>query len=318
MTAHRPLLARAHDAAFSDGVVHRVERAVIAVAFLGFLLHVGAIAAARWWPAPPAVVAGVGTNFLGAIYTPFSVILFYEVLLLVAAFAEATSRQMALQFEIITLIVIRRVFKDFGAYGDPGGVVHEHAGFVATVATDLGGSVLLVLLTALFHFARRRLPEATAEEHEAIVRFKKSLALVLGVTLVGLVVFSAVRWVEAHSAAEDLGELHLGTAFYGDFFMLLILMDVLVLVRSWRLLPSYGALIRNSGFVISTILLRLAMTSPKPEHLVLANLGVGFSIAILVLTALLRRVTRDGDASHPPEAAEPVESEPMGARVAST
>ncbi|MFD0777146.1 hypothetical protein ACFQZF_15275 [Flavobacterium myungsuense] len=52
------------------------------------------------------------TNPISAIYTPFSFILIYEVYLLLYYLPRSTSIYIGKQYEIISLIVIRRIFKD--------------------------------------------------------------------------------------------------------------------------------------------------------------------------------------------------------------
>jgi hypothetical protein len=51
-------------------------------------------------------------NPIAAIYTPFSFILIFEVFLLVYYLPKSISVYIGKQYEIITLIVIRRIFKD--------------------------------------------------------------------------------------------------------------------------------------------------------------------------------------------------------------
>jgi len=67
---------------------------------------------------PPPFAAAVGKNYLSAIYTPFSFILFYEVLVLIAAIPESTTRSIANQFEIASLIFVRGFFKDIAEMSD--------------------------------------------------------------------------------------------------------------------------------------------------------------------------------------------------------
>jgi hypothetical protein len=52
------------------------------------------------------------TNPIAAIYTPFSFILVYEVYLLIYYLPKSTTTYIGKQYEIMTLIVIRRIFKD--------------------------------------------------------------------------------------------------------------------------------------------------------------------------------------------------------------
>ena len=51
-------------------------------------------------------------NPIAAIYTPFSFILVYEVYLLIYYLPKSTSTYISKQYEIIALIIIRRLFKD--------------------------------------------------------------------------------------------------------------------------------------------------------------------------------------------------------------
>ena len=51
-------------------------------------------------------------NPIAAIYTPFSFILIFEVFLLVYYLPKSITAYIGKQYEIITLIVIRKIFKD--------------------------------------------------------------------------------------------------------------------------------------------------------------------------------------------------------------
>ncbi len=61
---------------------------------------------------------------------------------------------------------------------------------------------------------------------------------------------------------ESVGEIN--TIFYKEFFTLMIFFDVLILLISLRYTHSYDLLLRNSGYILSTIILRISMTSPIP------------------------------------------------------
>ena len=69
----------------------------------GLAVHLGLVFLARQLESPPAFVAAVGTNFLSALYTPFSFVLFYEVLLLILSIPESTTRSIGK-----LLVVVRR------------------------------------------------------------------------------------------------------------------------------------------------------------------------------------------------------------------
>jgi hypothetical protein len=52
------------------------------------------------------------TNPISAIYTPFSIILYYEIFLLIFYLPRSFTTSILKQFEIISLIIIRRIFYD--------------------------------------------------------------------------------------------------------------------------------------------------------------------------------------------------------------
>ena len=54
-------------------------------------------------------------NPISAIYTPFSFILIYEVYLLIYYLPKSFTTYITKQYEIITLIIIRKLFKDLSS-----------------------------------------------------------------------------------------------------------------------------------------------------------------------------------------------------------
>lgn len=71
--------------------------------------------------------------------------------------------------------------------------------------------------------------------------------------------------------------------FYNTFFTVLILVDVLLLVVSFRYLDDFGLILRNSGFIIATILLRQALGS-EPWHGLAYDVTAGVLAVLMVLT----------------------------------
>ena len=87
---------------------------VVAIALVAFLLHLLLIGLRSLDLLPPHGhhLDELLTNPVAAIYTPFSFILVYEVYLLVFYLPQSITQYIARQYEIITLIIIRRIFKD--------------------------------------------------------------------------------------------------------------------------------------------------------------------------------------------------------------
>ena len=113
LLAIRRRFAAIFDAIDSPSVRRRLEKLVVAGAAIGFLVHLGVIGVAHYLPhLPETVFKGLDESPLHAVYTPFSVIL------LVFALAASHTGEIAKQYQIISLIVVRRVFKDIGSFSE--------------------------------------------------------------------------------------------------------------------------------------------------------------------------------------------------------
>ena len=71
--------------------------------------------------------------------------------------------------------------------------------------------------------------------------------------------------------------------FFVDFFTILILVDVFILLVSFQYTERYSQLIRNTGFIISTILLRLSFSAEGLTSLLLLVSGIVFGLIILLI-----------------------------------
>ena len=69
--------------------------------------------------------------------------------------------------------------------------------------------------------------------------------------------------------------------FFDDFFTILILIDVLLLLFSFLHTDKFSKVIRNSGFIISTILIKLSFGAEGILNTILIVVAVSFGIVIL-------------------------------------
>jgi hypothetical protein len=87
------------------------ERIILKIAIASFALHLAIIFLVDF-----GIITVESSDLLSnpivAIYTPFSFILLYEVYLLIYYLPKSFTTYISKQYEIITLIVIRRLFKD--------------------------------------------------------------------------------------------------------------------------------------------------------------------------------------------------------------
>ena len=286
----RDSLARAYDRVYSHPNRARLEKWVVKLGATGFLLHLTLILLARSLPNPPALIAAVGHNFLSAIYTPFTFILFYEVLVLIATIPQSMVESVANQFEIVSLIFVRGFFKDIAAIDDLQKLRHP-SGEMLPVLTDVCAGLLMFLLVTVFQHVslRRRQPEVAGGQSAGVRAFiarKKAIALALAVWLLALTLYSVAEF------ARDLwnvmyqgpmAEHNLQTAFYADVFSVMIFTDVLILILSLVVSDRYELVFRNAAFVISTILIRFSLTTARPWGAALALLGMVFGITTMLV-----------------------------------
>ncbi|NBV44997.1 MAG: hypothetical protein EBR86_04995 [Planctomycetia bacterium] len=292
-------LVAVFDALDSAPVRTWLERVVVVTAAVGFLTHLAVIAVARILPdGPRTLFEGLDESPLHAVYTPFSVILFYEVVLLVFALAASHTGEIAKQYQIVSLIVVRRVFKDIGSFSELENWLTEPEA-VKAVLLDMAGALLMFAVVTGFTFLRDVTPKAKIHRDlRGFIQLKKGVALLLLVVLVALAVVNLGSWLgvtgglppalAARPADVDL-------FFFPRFFEFMIFTDVFLLIVSLAYYERYEYVFRNAGFVISTVLLRVSLSTPKPYDLLLALTAMLYGVAVLGVFACYSAMSKRGE-----------------------
>ncbi len=276
----------------------RFETIIIYAGLAGFAIHLLLIFLtdlAIFKPAPSALE--LFEDPISAIYTPFSFILIYEVYLLVFYLPTSFTSSIGKQYEIISLIIIRRIFKDIAQleftsdwYTEPHNI---------SLATDMSGFLLLFALILVFYYLAARRPRFKAPENvQSFISLKKGLSVIMILVLFALAIYSLVNWgleIQRFNLGkiEELSDVN--KIFYNEFFTTLILVDVVILMVSFRYTAEYHQLIRNSGFVISTILIRLSFSATGLLNMVLILSGVLFGCLVLVVSNQIGRTKLQED-----------------------
>ena len=81
--------------------------------------------------------------------------------------------------------------------------------------------------------------------------------------LIIIAVYSFSNWISALINPEIMigaSFKNINNIFFDEFFTLLILVDVILLLASFYYTDKFHKVIRNSGFIISTILIRLSFS----------------------------------------------------------
>jgi hypothetical protein len=248
---------------------------------MGLIVHLALVFLARTLASPPAFIAWVGRNYLSAIYTPFSFILFYEVLMLIGALPHSTTQSIAKQYEIVSLIFMRTFFKDIAELHGVNELVTLSPEAWPVFLNLTAGLVMFLLVTVFLHAARRRgdddRPETEQRALEKFIARKKAIALGLTVLLLGVAVQRLIEF------GRDSARVHLNSFFYTDVFTVMIFTDVLIVILSLMVSDRYELVFRNGAFVISTILIRFSLTAIWPYGALLALMGMVFGICTLLI-----------------------------------
>ena len=218
---------------------------------------------------------------ISALYTPFSFILVYEAYLLIYYLPNSFTVTVVKEYEIISLILIRKIFKDFPQ-------VNLDVPFFSNdqnvqLIYDLIGILVVFFLIYLFKTtAGRPKTEKPDEKLNRFISQKKLISILLVPTLLFLAGWSFYNWINASFFTGGYDD-NINFLFFVDFFTILILVDVFILLISFRYTERYSQLIRNTGFIISTILLRLSFAASGLVSVILIASGVLFGLLILYI-----------------------------------
>ena len=265
---------------FAPKIQKLIEKVILLLAALGFMLHLGLIFLKAqgiifFSPLYPELF----NDPISAIYTPFSLILIYEIYLLLFYLPRSFTSCVSKQFEIISLIVIRKIFKDIPQMDLTENWMSSSHNLELIV--DLLGFLILFLLIFLFNRSKQRLPKQ-AVENSRLQKFiaSKKIVSVMLFGVLGVMLFSTLsQWI--YDVFNQQNILNLDSLFFNQFFTLLILADVVILLISFRYTEEYSKLIRNTGFIIATILIRLSFSAESYLTMILILTGVSFAYLIL-------------------------------------
>ena len=267
---------------FSEGNLKRFEKFILISATLGFIIHLLLILLNNNGYLDLSFFQDkLFVNPISAIYTPFSFILIYEAFLLIYFLPRSFTTAIAKQFEIMSLILIRKIFKDIPNVNiDDNWINNENN---LQLIYDLTGVLIVFFLIYLFKKLKENLPKLPVHQNlDRFIGYKKLISLFLVPTLTVLCIFSFLDWYN-YVFLNVGSSSNIDYLFFESFFTILILVDVFILLVSFQYTERYSQLIRNTGFIISTILLRLSFSASGLTSLVLLVSGIVFGLIILLI-----------------------------------
>jgi hypothetical protein len=266
--------------------VRMVELVILRLALLAFVLHLVIIFLAN----NVSYFKDFQHSYLRAIYTPFSFILFYEVLLLVIIIPKSISEFIGKQFEVITLITLRSFFHDIADL-DFGKALSIEDVHLLSLVYDLIASLVMLAATMLYYKLYKNSQRSDViTDIQQFVAIKKIMSFLMMIILFVLSFSSLSSWVQDVFTAMQTNHKYPNpnTVFYGDFFTVMIFIDVFLLIVSFMYHFSFNLIFRNASFIITTILLRMSLTAEKPVNYFLIFVGFAFSILAYYLISKRR------------------------------
>ena len=215
---------------------------------------------------------------LSTLYTPFSILLVYEVYQLIRTIPDSFSSSVGKQYEIATLLVVRDILKRLSE-------VENSEGW--KISSDLGfllvecAAFIVLLYTSLTYFRISSSSEKSEQMSDNVAIFveaKRGIANAMLLIFLVTAAYSFYTWVDS---VQDGGGSVSRVIFFLDFFTFLILADILILLISYWFYTDFGNLARNTGFVLSTVIIRVAISSEGISSMILFTLSGLLGIAIL-------------------------------------
>ncbi len=283
-------LEKTHEKLLSSKTKESSEQAILWIALASFIIHLLVIGLLHFNIISIIEPSNLLKNPIAAIYTPFSFILVYEVYLLIYYLPKSTTTYISKQYEIIALIIIRRLFKDLSDLSLTSNWFNVKNDLQFTY--DLIASVLLFYLIYLFQNQRikvYRLEDKSSQYTASISKFinaKKRIATALVPILLVIAIYSFLSWSLSVFQITDTNKLsfkNINNIFFEQFFNILIIADVILLIFSFFHTDEFHKVIRNSGFIISTILIRLSFSVTGITNTVLIISAVLFGLLMLVI-----------------------------------
>jgi hypothetical protein len=229
-------------------------------------------------------------SYLDALYTPFSIFLAYEVYELIRTIPDSFTNSIGKQFEIITLLVVRDILKRLSDIDASVRSTIDES--ITTLAVECL-AFLILFLTALFFTSHKRETSITTNDSDGLEKFisqKKQLAILLLVLYILTAIYSLSSWT--YNVFEGDGSTN-RTIFFLDFFTVLIMADILILLVSYQHITDFSHLARNTGFILSTVILRVAIASPGISGAILFILAGCLGSAVLHSGVLFKQKERD-------------------------
>ena len=280
------MLTKLYKVFLSEETQERIEKVILYLALVSFFIHLALTYLSKLEIIDFLSDSDFLQNPISAIYTPFSFILIYEVYLLIYYLPKSFTTYITKQYEIITLIIIRKLFKDLSSLELSTNWFDIKGDLQFTY--DILASVILFYLIYQFQKQGKRKAVKQVDSKLNIERFiqrKKIIAVILVPLFFVMATVTLLGWLSdvSLSSSDSLSFESINNLFFDEFFTVLILVDVVLLLISFFYTDEFHKIIRNSGFIVSTILIRMSFGSSGLISTLLIVIAVLFGLSIILI-----------------------------------
>ncbi len=259
---------------------HDRTRQTITTVLIGtFLVTLTLTELNRFGLLPDTLGERLPTNPFYSVKLAFTLLLVNELIALIFILPCSVSRAVGKQLEILCLIFLRNAFKELSYFTEPIVLVGQLDAVLRIGANALGAVIIFVLLHLYYRqYVKRSGKSSRGERGYRFISVKKlvSMILLLIFTILGVYHLS-LMWMH--------GE---GIPFFAEIYTILVFSDVLLVLVANRFFPGFNDIFRNSGFAVSTLLMRLSLTAPAFLNVVI---GIGAALFALLLAMAYKRST---------------------------
>ena len=191
---------------------------------------------------------------------------------------ESFSSSVGKQYEIATLLVVRDILKRLSNVEFQNGwVIDSDLGFLIV---ECMAFLVLFYTSLVYHRIGKEVKNENlgGDKLSSFISSKEIIALLMLLVFVIITFTSMSGWIE--SVMEGKGSVN-REIFFLDFFTFLILADILILLISYWFYTDFGNLARNTGFVLSTVVIRVAISSQGVSAMLLFVLSGIIGVAII-------------------------------------
>jgi len=264
----------------------QIEKLILYISLVSFFTHLTLIYLSEFEILKLFPESDLFKNPVSAIYTPFSFILIYEVYLLIYYLPKSFTTYITKQYEIIALIIIRKLFKDLSSLELKANWFEIKGDLQFTY--DIVASLVLFYLIFQFQKQGKRFSikkDIIDSKIQSFIKRKKIIATILVPLFFTLALITLINWsLEISFSANKLPSFdEINNLFFDEFFTVLILVDVVLLIVSFFYTDKFHRIIRNSGFVVSTILIRLSFGVSGLVSTILVVVAVLFGLLIILI-----------------------------------